>query len=74
MKTYEVEVMEADNETLVMSLLQALEKNNIVKFSTKKSYVTPGEPMSVDEFENLIDKSLKSKSYTYEEARKYLNL
>lgn len=74
MKTFQIDVLEENNEGLVMNLLQALEKNKIVRFSTKKSHVTPGEPMSVNELDNLLDKSLKSKSYSYDDAKKYLNL
>ncbi len=58
MKTYQIDVLEEANE----------------KTSTRKNYILPSEPMSINELDEMLERASKSKSYSYEEAKKYLNL
>ena len=40
----------------------------------KLKLITPGKPMTEMEYENMLNESRKSKSYTLKEAIQYLNV
>ena len=72
MKTLEINI--TDDEDLIINVLRAFGSKHSLTFKEKKSIVTPGKPMTEMEYENMINDARKSKSYTLEDAKRYLKI
>lgn len=76
MKVLEINIYTDSEEALILEALKELESkfNMKVKPSFKRSLALPGEPMTVKELNDQIDKSEKSKLYSFEEAKVYFDV
>ena len=74
MKTIELDIFMDSDEEEVMKYLQVLEAKHLIGLRKSKSTVIPGDRISVEQLNRQIEKSERSKSYTPQEAKKYLGL
>ena len=72
MTTLEINI--TDDEDLIINILRVNENKYSLTFEEKKSIITPGKPMTEAEYENMLNESRKSKSYTLKQTIQYLNV
>lgn len=73
MKSLEINILE--NENLVLDVLKDFEKKHFITFSNKNNSIAfDGARMSDLEYEEMLSTARKTKKYTVEEARSYLNI
>ena len=72
MTTLEINII--DDEELIINVLRVFEQKHSLTFKEKKSIITPGKPMTELEYENMINESRNSRSYTLEQAKQYLGI
>jgi hypothetical protein len=72
MTTLEINI--TNDEDLIMDVLKVFEKKHSLTFKQKQSIVTPGKPMTEMEYENMLNESRNSRSYTLEQAKQYLGI
>ena len=72
MKTLEINI--TDDEDLIINVLRAFESKHSLTFKEKKSIAIPGKPMTEMEYENMLNESRNSRSYTLEQAKQYLGI
>jgi hypothetical protein len=72
MTTLEINII--DDEDLIINVLRVFEKKHSLTFKEKKSIITPGKPMTEIEYENMLNESRNSRSYTLEQAKQYLGI
>ena len=72
MTTLEINI--TDDEDLIINVLRAFESKHSLTFKEKKSIVIPGKPMTEMEYENMLNESRNSRSYTLEQAKQYLGI
>ncbi|TAE23422.1 MAG: hypothetical protein EAZ91_22440 [Cytophagales bacterium] len=74
MRTIEVDILSDQDEELILSVLRAFEQQNRVSLKEKTESHMPGKPFTESEFDQLVDRAEKSRTYSYEEAKAFLGL
>ena len=74
MKAITIHIFDEEQKDLVFKYLDELRFKKIIGYSQKSSHVMPGEPMTHEEIDELIDEAMKGPFYSVEEARKILNI
>lgn len=74
MKSIQVNILSDNDEIEVMGLLSFLEKKAVISVGNIRNISIPGKPMTVNELNEQLDISRKSKSYTTTEARTILGI
>jgi hypothetical protein len=74
MKSIQINILSDSDETEVMNLLSFLEKKAVISVGSIKNISIPGKPITVDELNEQLEISRKSKSYTAQEAKILLGL
>ncbi|MCU0354024.1 MAG: hypothetical protein MUD08_09865 [Cytophagales bacterium] len=72
MRTVSLEITSDEDEEFVMSILRALEQKKLIQLSNARLLGLPGGPMSVETANAVLTEAEAGKSFTAEEARKYL--
>ena len=74
MKSIQINILSDNDESEVMGLLSFLEKKEVISVGNIRNMSIPGKPMSIDELNEQLDISRKSKSYSVSEAKAILGL
>jgi hypothetical protein len=74
MRSIQINILSDKDEMEVMNLLSFLEKKDVISVGNIRNLSVPGKPMSINELNEQLDISRKSKSYSASEARAILGL
>jgi hypothetical protein len=74
MRSIQINILSDKDEVEVMNLLSFLEKKDVISVGNIRNLSVPGKPMSINELNEQLDISRKSKSYSASEARAILGL
>jgi hypothetical protein len=74
MKSIQINILSDIDEIEVMGLLSLLEKKAIISVGNIRNMSIPGKPLTVNELNEQLDISRKSKSYTASEAKAILGI
>ena len=74
MKSIQINILSDNDEIEVMGLLSLLEKNAMISVGNIRNLSIPGKPMSINELNEQLDISRKSKSYSANEAKAILRI
>ena len=74
MKSIQINILSDNDESEVMGLLSFLEKKEVISVGNIRNMSIPDKPMSIDELNEQLDISRKSKSYSVSEAKAILGL
>jgi hypothetical protein len=74
MRSIQINILSDKDEIEVMNLLSFLEKKDVISMGNIRNLSVPGKPMSINELNEQLDISRKSKSYSASEARAILGL
>jgi hypothetical protein len=74
MKSIQINILSDNDELEVMNLLSFLEKKDVISVGNIRNLSIPGKPLTINELNEQLDISRKSKSYTASEAKAILGL
>ena len=74
MRSIQINILSDKDEMEVMNLISFLEKKNVISVGSIRNLSVPGKPMTINELNEQLDISRKSKSYSANEARTILGL
>ena len=74
MRSIQINILSDNDELEVMNLLSFLEKKEVISVGSIRNLSIPGKPMAINELNEQLDISRKSKSYTASEAKAILRL
>ena len=74
MKSIQINILSDNDESEVMGLLSFLEKKEVISVGNIRNMSIPGKPMSINELNEQLDISRKSKSYSVSEAKAILGI
>ena len=74
MKSIQINIFSNNDEMEVMGLLSFLEKKAVISVGDIRNMSIPGKPMTINELNEQLDISRKSKSYTASEAKSILGI
>lgn len=74
MKSIQINILSDIDEVEVMDLLSLLEKKSIISVGNIRNMSIQGKPMTINELNEQLDISRKSKSYTASEAKAILGI
>ena len=74
MRSIQINILSDNDEVEVMNLLSFLEKKEVISVGSIRNLSIPGKPMTINELNEQLDISRKSKSYTASEAKAILGL
>lgn len=74
MRSIQINILSDKDEMEVMNLLSFLEKKDVISVGNIRNLSVPGKPMTINELNEQLDISRKSKSYSASEARTILGL
>lgn len=74
MKSIQINILSDIDEVEVMGLLSLLEKKSIISVGNIRNMSIQGKPMTINELNEQLDISRKSKSYTASEAKAILGI
>lgn len=74
MKSIQINILSDIDEVEVMGLLSLLEKKSIISVGNIRNMSIPSKPMTINELNEQLDISRKSKSYTASEAKAILGV
>lgn len=74
MRSIQINILSDKDEIEVMNLLSFLEKKDVISMGNIRNLSIPGNPLTINELNEQLDISRKSKSYSASEARTILGL
>lgn len=74
MRSIQINILSDNDELEVMNLLSFLEKKEVISVGSIRNLSIPGKPMAINELNEQLDISRKSRSYTASEAKAILGL
>jgi hypothetical protein len=74
MRSIQINILSDNDEMEVMGLLSLLEKKAVISVGNIRNMSIPGKPMTINELNEQLDISRKSKSYTASEAKAILGI
>lgn len=74
MRSIQINILSDKDEVEVMNLISLLEKKDVISVGSIRNLSVPGKPMTINELNEQLDISRKSKSYSASEARTILGL
>ena len=74
MRSIQINILSDKDEMEVMNLISFLEKKDVISVGSIRNLSVPGKPMTINELNEQLDISRKSKSYSANEARTILGL
>ena len=72
MRSIQINILSDKDEMEVMNLISFLEKKDVISVGSIRNLSVPGKPMTINELNEQLDISRKSKSYSVNEARTIL--
>ena len=74
MRSIQINILSDNDELEVMNLLSFLEKKEVISVGSIRNLSVPGKPMAINELNEQLNISRKSRSYTASEAKAILRL
>ena len=74
MRSIQINILSDNDEMEIMGLLSFLEKKAVISVGNIRNMSIPGKPMTINELNEQLDISRKSKSYTVSEAKAILGI
>jgi hypothetical protein len=74
MRSIQINILSDNDEMEVMGLLSFLEKKAVISVGNIRNMSIPGKPMTINELNEQLDISRKSKSYSASETKAILGI